>query len=127
MPPRRFGREERIEGVRDYVRGHARASVVDEQPHVFTGGHLPWRHTLGRAAQVGKDTISGLLSEVSAQSLPRQTACLSQNFLQVVGPEGQFPKPRQRGLLSQQLRVTTLLRVAQYTLSEWCCFGTFAS
>jgi hypothetical protein len=45
--PRRFGWEERIEGVRDYVRGHARASVVDEQPHVFTSGQLslathPW-------------------------------------------------------------------------------------
>ena len=34
------------------------------------------------------------LGKVSAQSLPRQTACLSQDYLQVVGPEGQFPKPR---------------------------------
>ena len=67
------------------------------------------------------------LGEVSAQGLPRQAACLCQDFPQVVGPEGQFPKPRQSGLLSQQLHIAALLRVAQYTLSEWCRLAHSAS
>ena len=65
------------------------------------------------------------LSEVSAQSLPPPNGMPRQDLLQVIGPEGQFPKPCQRSLLPQQLHEALLLRVAQCTISERCHFGTF--
>jgi len=39
------------------------------------------------------------LGEVGAECLPCQSACLCQDFVQVVGPESEFPKPRQGGLV----------------------------
>ena len=37
--------------------------------------------------------------EVGAEGIPGQPACLCQDFVQVVGPKSEFPKPRQGGLV----------------------------
>jgi hypothetical protein len=53
-----------------------------------------------------------------AQGFSRQAASLGEYLVKVVAPQGEFPKPRQRGLLPKLISAVGYLRFVHAALSD---------